>query len=94
MEGSIAELAGAKVIFMTSNGPKNNFGHVEKNRITALAIGEYLGAPGDIFVFACDRHWQVVGALLYSSIEDAKGETWKHGVWPVYLYCRQVEHGS
>ena len=58
--------------FKTTNDSKNDFGHAEKKPITALAICEYPDAPGAIYVFACDRHWNVVGDLLYSSIEEAK----------------------
>lgn len=55
MAGSIAELDGAEILFVTSNDPKNNFGHAGE-RITALAICEYSDAPEDVYVFACDRH--------------------------------------
>ncbi|MDH3375965.1 MAG: hypothetical protein OEQ39_03235 [Gammaproteobacteria bacterium] len=72
MAASIAELDGANVLFKTSNSPSNNFGRAGKKRITALAICEYQDAPGEIYLFACDRHWKVIGDLLYSSVQEAK----------------------
>jgi len=72
MSTSILELEGARVLFKTRNDPTIDLGRAGKAQITALAICEYPNAPGQIYVFACDRHWKVVGDLLYSSVDEAK----------------------
>ena len=72
MTSSIVELDGASVLFKTTNDPSNNFGRAGKKRITALAICQYQNDPGEIYIFACDRHWKVVGDLSFSSVEEAK----------------------
>ena len=71
---SIVELDGAKVLFKTRNDSNYSFGRAGNKTITALAICEYRDAPGEIYLFACDRHWKVVGDLLYSSVEEAKSD--------------------
>lgn len=71
---SIVELEGARVLFKTKNDPANDFGRAGKMKITALAVCEYPDAPGQVYLFACDRHWKVIGDLLYSSAEQAKAE--------------------
>ena len=74
MTTSIVELDGAKVLLKTRNDSNNSFGRVGKKTITALAICEYRDSPGEIYLFACDRHWKVVGDLLYSSVEEAQSD--------------------
>ena len=78
MATSILELEGARVLFKTRNDPTQNLGRAGRARITALAICEYPDAPGQIYVFACDRQWKVVGDLLYSSVDEAKAGAEQH----------------
>jgi len=83
MKSCIVEIDGAKVLFKTKNDRTNNFGRAGGKRITALAICEYPNAPGQICLFACDRHWEVVGDLLYSSVEEARDDAERcYGVPP------------
>jgi len=37
-----------------------------------LAICQYPDDPSVTYVFACDRHWKVVGDLAFSSVTEAK----------------------
>ena len=71
------ELDGAAVFWFTPPRPEKNYGfvhYVDENRdgtISALAICQYSGSDA-AYVFACNAHWQVIGDLLYYSVEEAK----------------------
>lgn len=74
------ELDGAPVLWFTPPHPELNYGTVcyaDENReetISALAICQYPGNDA-IFVFACNLKWQVIGDLMYYSVEEAKKDT-------------------
>ncbi len=68
----IKELDGAKILLKTKNDRSQCFGLVGSSRITALAICQYAAEPSVTYVFACDRHWKVVGDLAFSSVTEAK----------------------
>jgi hypothetical protein len=68
----IKQLDGAKVLFKIKNDRSRCFGLVGRRRITALAICQYPDDPSVTYVFACDRHWKVVGDLAFSSVTEAK----------------------
>ena len=73
-------LDGAKVLFLTETG--TDFGVVDTLNdgtvaIMALAIAQYDNSQGT-YLFACDKKWNVVGDLLYDSINEAKKDAGRY----------------
>lgn len=77
MVESPSELDGARVILYTENDGRGSYGLVyyededREEDITALAIWKY---PNDqeVYLFACNRFWNVIGDTLHDSIDAAK----------------------
>jgi hypothetical protein len=73
-------LDGAKVLFVSKK--IEGFGFSEKNGsndipIRALALAQY-NESKEVYLFACDSDWNIVGDLYFSSISDAKVEAEKY----------------
>ena len=69
---NVTECGGAKVLWKATSTTSQGFGRAGKRRISGLAICQYPATLHEVYLFACDRHWNVIGDLVYSSVEAAK----------------------
>ena len=91
------ELDGAILLWFTPPRPEQNYGFVSyvdenheidynrKEPISALAICQYSGSD-EVYVFACNAQWRVIGDLVYDSVEEAKtdAERYYNETQPIY----------
>jgi hypothetical protein len=42
--------------------------------IVALANSQYAGDEQSLYVFACDKDWNVIGDLMFGSLDEAKAQ--------------------
>ncbi|WP_148260825.1 MULTISPECIES: hypothetical protein [Pseudomonas] len=64
--------------------------YIEIDNPAAFAMCRYEDDPDDILVFYCDKHWRVLAAAGYSTIETAKAKIERGYSGTLAKWCRNA----